>query len=797
MKHKGIINLKNDCLPLLLFFLLPILFLNRGLFSSNEVIAASYTDLRSIFFFTRFYGFSSLKEGILPLWNPYVFGGMPFIATHHPAIFYPLNLIFLLFPINHAINWSISLHLTLSGIFTYYLLRYFSVRRIGATIAGIVFTFSAPQIMHIYAGHLNALSAMVWTPLMFLFLGRLIKGNGYKYGVFLSIAIALQLLAGHPQYLFYSLIALIFYFLFSLPWLHSKGSGWDKIGLKTLAFVALIILALLLSAVQILPTVEIAGYSTRANPTYKWVSTFSFPPESLVTFLIPDFFGNILKVPYWGKNYLWEMTGYLGILPLLLVVIAIFWVRKRTVWFFLFLAVLSLVLAMGKYTPLLKLLYTYIPGFNLFRGNSKWIFLNAFSIAVISGFGADAVVKGIDGLKKKWFTIGVIALTLFIMAALALMLKVFDHAWFKQAIKTAAYSGDFYSNPKPFMQAGFEVAAAAIFRNCALRTMVLLLLGATVLLLYTHKRIRRSIFIPSFLAVIILDFFSFGTRYMVTFDSRNLYWDSEVLNFLKQDREPFRVIAPEMDVNSGMVARIETLNGHDAIMLKRYSEFINLSQGKPLDQQIPWVNITKVNKLTDSLNVRYLLLPSSIDLDIPSFKLVFDNSRHSIYQNLNALPRAFVVHNPKVVRGRDDIFKEMISPEFNPTGYAIIEEEIDERYLPTSKSDLKSEAVQFIHYSPNKVVLKTDLHRDGLLILGDVYYPGWKAYVDNEETKIYRANYIMRAIALPKGRHRVEFRYQPFSFKMGAAVSLATLVLVIGFLLWGRRKYTRLNGSRT
>lgn len=793
MNRKGIINLKIDFIPLLFFFLLPILFLYRGLFSSSEVIGASNADLRLIFFHTRFYGFNSLKQGCLPLWNPYLFAGTPFIATLHTAIFYPLNLIFLLFPTVYAINWSIATHLTLSAVFTYYLLRYFKVRRIGATISGIVYTFSAPQVMHIYAGHLNALSAMVWTPLMFLFLDRFLKEDGYKYGVFLSITIALQLLAGQPQYLFYSLIALLFYLLFSLPWLYGKGVSWDRVGLKLLSFAVFIILALFLSAVQILPTAEMVRYSARANLSYEWVSIFSFPPANLITFLIPDFFGDLINIPYWGKNYLWETTGYVGILPLLLTVIAILRVRRRTVWFFGSLAFLSLVLAMGKYTPLLKLSYTYVPGFNLFRGSSKWIFLNAFSIAVISGFGAEAVVNGIVGLKSRRFTISVIALALFVTTALALVLKLFDVNWFKTAIESSINSGDFYSNPQPYMQGGFENAATVIFRVSTLRTTGLLLLGAAVLLLYAYKKLGQRVFMVSFLTIIILDLFLFGMRYMVTFDQRQLYWDSEVVNFLKQDKEPFRVIAPAMEPNSGITSAVETPNGYDTIILKRYSEFINLSQGEPLDKQNLKINISKVNKLTDLLNIKYLLLFSSTKLDIPWFKMVFDNGQYSVYKNLNALPRAFVVHNAKVVQGRNTIFKfkEIISPEFNPNDYAIVEEEINNEYLPTSKSGQKSERIKFIHYSPNKVALETHLYQPGLLILGDVYYPGWKAYIDGRESKIYRTNYIMRGITLPKGRHLVEFRYQPFSFKMGAVVSLTALVFVAGFLVWDCRKKLR------
>lgn len=789
MENK-LIKPKEDWLPLSLLFLLVMVFLHNGLFplGGPQLLSSPYTDIRSYFYPILSFGFDVLSEGKIPLWNPYIYGGTPFIATLQAAIFYPLNCLYLILPISKAINWTIFLHLFLSGVFTYYLLKNYGRSRFGATVASIVYIFSAPHIMHIFAGHMVLLATIVWTPLMFLFLDRFIRGNGYKYGLFLSLTIALQLLAGYPQHLLYSLIALSLYLLFSLIWLYRKGVGWSKIRLKTLAFAAFIILALLLSAVQILPAAEMTKYSTRANLTYEWVSMFSFPPENLATFLIPDFFGDMLKVPYWGKNYLWEMTGYVGILPLILVFISIFCVRKRTVWFFGILAIASLILALGKYTPLLKLLYTYIPGFNLFRGNSKWIFLNAFSIAVISGFGADAVARGFKGLKNRRFTKGIIILALFIMAVLALMLITHDGLWFKQAAQRAIYSGDFYGDSKIFMQEGFETTAVACFRNCALKTAVLILLGTTALLLYAHKKMGRKVFIVSFFALIILDLFSFGMRYMVTFDSRELYWNRKVVNFLKQDKEPFRAIAPDRDVNSGMASKIETLSGYDAIMLKRYSEFINLSQGKPIDKPNLWVNIIKVNKLTNLLNAKYIVLPSGTKLNSPPFSLVFDNGQLSIYRDINALPRAFIVYNWKVMKSRDAIFKEVKSPEFSPAGCAIVEEEIGSEYFPVNKSANHSPVLKFVHYSPNKVTLEAQIDQPGLLILGDTYYPGWRAYIDDEETKIYRANYIMRAIALPKGKHLVEFHYKPFSFKMGSIVSLAAIVFVVGFLTWSRRK---------
>lgn len=781
-----LINVREDLLPLSLLLLLGIVFLHKGIFplDGTQVLSSQATDTRSYFFSILTFGNDSLSKGILPLWNPYIYSGSPYVATLQTAIFYPLNWLYILLPLSTAINLSIALHLFLSGCFTYYLLRHHDVGRFGATISGIVYMFAAPHIMHIYAGHLVLISAITWTPLMFLLLDKLINADRWRYGVWLSFTIALQLLAGYPQDLFYSMIMLSFYLLYNLCQLGIEGKKRGTLLAKGLMFSIAVILGLALSAVQILPTAEMTKYSTRENLTYDWVSIFSFPPENLITFMIPAFFGDMIKVPYWGKNYLWEMSAYVGIMPLILAAMAFFHARRRVVWFFSGLAVVSLILAFGKYTPFLKFLYTYVPGFNLFRGNSKWIFLNAFSLAVLSGFGADAIANHVDHIKNR-FRIGVAGFAFISVSGLIFIYAIFDEAWFREAIGKAVYSGDFFNNPEPFMQMGFEAFAAASFRDGFLWTMALLMSGSAVLFLYSYGILKEKAFKVSLLAIIVFDLFSFGMRYMVTFDSRKTYWDKDIVGFLKQDKEPFRVIAPEMDVNSGMASGIETLGGYDTIMLKRYSEFINLSLGLLPDKPNLSMDIKSVNKLTDLLNARYLVLQSGPSVNNPAFISVFDNGRYRIYQNMNAMPRAFVVHDAKVINDRDSIFREMVGPEFNPAYLAIIEEEPD---IPLNKPTNVSPVPRFMEYSPNMVIMEASLTGPGLLVLGDVYYPGWKAYVDGKETKVYRANYIMRAVALREGRHMVEFRYEPLSFKLGAIISLATLFLMAGFLVWDWRR---------
>ncbi|MBI3813755.1 MAG: YfhO family protein [Nitrospinae bacterium] len=781
MNRRKVFNIHEDWLPIVLLLFSVLFFLHKGLSLSpvTGVLSSQSEDTRSIFYFLRSFGFETLRQGIIPLWNPYIFSGTPFIATLQTAIFYPLNLPFLFLPVSTAINWSIAFHLFLSEIFTYYLLKYYGIGRLGSIVAGIVYTFSAPQIMHVYAGHLNVLTAMVWTPPGFLFLDRFIREENWRYGIFLSLTITFQFLSGQPQYLFYSMIALSLYLLFLLIGSRIDGNRWVKIGKKGIMFFTAIFFSLALSAAQMFPTVEMIKYSTRETLSYEWISMFSFPPENLITFLIPDFFGDMQKLHYWGKNYLWEMSVYAGIMPILLTTAALFFFRNRAIWFFTGTAVISIIFAMGKYTPLLKFLYNYIPIFHLFRGNSKFIFLNALSIAVLSGFGADAVSKRL--YMERQFRIVFTGFFILIIVSMFVMYAVFDDTWFREAINRAVYSGDFFGGAEPVMQSGFEVTAAAFFRKSVAWTMLLFILCFTILLLHSYKKLKGKTFSVIIIAITILDLFAFGMRYMATFDSREVYWDEDVVKFLKKDIQPFRVIAPSMDANSGMASRIETLGGYEPMMLKRYSEFINFSQGYSQDKPDLYLSINSINRLTDLLNAKYLVLKSGDKVNHPSFKPVFNNGRFSIFKNLNAMPRSFIVHKYKVIGDRDSVFKEMMSPEFNPADSVILEEDIENIFVKSA--DISPSPI-FMDYSPNHIKIEAISNTPCLLILGDSYYPGWRAFIDGNETKIYRANYVMRAVVLTKGRHTVEFIYTPLSFKIAVIISLITISFITGFFVW-------------
>jgi hypothetical protein len=230
-----------------------------------------------------------------------------------------------------------------------------------------------------------------------------------------------------------------------------------------------------------------------------------------------------------------------------------------------------------------------------------------------------------------------------------------------------------------------------------------------------------------------------------------------------------------------MLEGIENVGGFDAFVLKNYNEFMNFAQRRPAEEPYLSMDLRGYSRLLDLLNVKYYVVSAGVSLPLPGFALAFQNHGYWVYRKQDALPRSFIVHEAWVMKDRDAILRRMAGAGFDPTSYAIVEEEI--QGLPGSAS-AQSPLPEVVEHSLNRVAIKAQLEKRGLLVLGDAYYPGWRVFVDGRESQIYRANYVMRAVLLPEGNHVIEFRYDPLSFKIGAAITVLTFVAVLGWLTW-------------
>jgi uncharacterized membrane protein YfhO len=228
-----------------------------------------------------------------------------------------------------------------------------------------------------------------------------------------------------------------------------------------------------------------------------------------------------------------------------------------------------------------------------------------------------------------------------------------------------------------------------------------------------------------------------------------------------------------------MAHDIANIGGYDANVIKEYSEFINLSDGKPIEEPRIVMEVRQISKLTNLLNLKYLLLPANVRIEHPTIKPVFNNSKYTLFDNTQAIPRTFIVHESKTLSGRDVIFKELARAEFNPLKYVILEEPSKLTRKISSENYQQEPNPTIVEYSPNRVTIKTNLFEDGYLVLGDTFYPGWNAYVNGKKSKILKTNYIMRSVFLEKGEHVVKFVYEPKSFTIGMIITLTSMVILI------------------
>ncbi len=347
-----------------------------------------------------------LRAGELPLWNPFIFAGMPLAASVYPGAFYPPNWVFAVLPPQWAMNLVVitTYHLALIG--TYLYARRIGVARVGALLAGIAFAFGGFMINHL--SHTSRIAAAAWLPWILLALESIAQSDSWRqawrWSVLGALFIALQFVAGEPQMVAFTVIVAAPCALFAL-W-----QGAHKTArLRCLAGLALMaVCGVLFTLPQLLPSLELLTQSERNDPGPLFFDTFSFPPRQLPGLLIPYFFGGAsmppYRVPYWGTDNAAVNAGYVGMLTWLLALAAIVRAGKnRRVWLWLGIAAGTLVLAFGGYLPfeLNHLLYR-IPGYKAFRGSYRHHFEFTFALAMLGGLGANVLLPKLEQLGKQF-----------------------------------------------------------------------------------------------------------------------------------------------------------------------------------------------------------------------------------------------------------------------------------------------------------------------------------------------------------------------------------------------------------
>lgn len=378
----------------------------------------------------------SLRAGELPLWNPHIFAGVPFLAAGQHSALYPLSVIFYMLPLPGAYGWFAALHLFLAGVFTYLFTRTLRIGRAGSALAGVTFMFSGFMVIRNVFPMIVA--AAVWLPVILTAVERIVRrAEGGEASLVPhmpdvalgTVSFGMVFLAGHPEMYYYIALVAGAYGAWRLAGAHLSSTSQPSLISGASALLCMALLGLGLGAAQWLPLLKLVRHNFRGGATtFQEVLNWAYPSRRIIALLLPDFFGNpshhsyfdplawrfdtlcdhtvtatqsIKTVPvtvnalgeridtiYWGiKNYV-EGAGYVGTLPLLLALVGILCRGGKRKGFFILLAVLSLLFAFGS--PLYIAIYK-LPGFDQIHSPFRWIYPYTLAMAILAGMGFDAL----------------------------------------------------------------------------------------------------------------------------------------------------------------------------------------------------------------------------------------------------------------------------------------------------------------------------------------------------------------------------------------------------------------------
>jgi len=766
-------------------FILTLLYFSDVL--TSEILLVE-RDLTSFFYPFRFTWVEALRQGHFPFWTPYIKCGVPVFATIQAGVLYPLSLLYFFLPLDLAFNWTIILHFFLVAVFTYAFMRELGATVQGALTAALALLFSG----YLISVHnvLNTLLSVSWYPIVMLCGCRLVQYGKMRWAVDSAVAFCYMFLGGGMEIVIFTFASLLLLCLYPelLPLRITEKSPSLKLRLGLLGLTLVLFLGTCM--VQIIPFMELYFRSGRYGGVDLGEATlWSLAPRDLIYFLLPDIYGQRLSPDrYWKlQNYL--KTIYVG--PVILFLAGFYFVRqgKRSLPL---LAALSLVLilALGKYTPLYPFLYKHLPLFSSLRYPVKFIFLFVFYLCIASGLGLDLLAQRFSEKRheNRWFT-GLLVSVVLALAGLLLL------ALFKPALVPVSVQKWIGKSMAP----AYLSLALHNFKRLLFLTIILLIL---VFFGLRHKLVRFGG--PLLVVLLCLDLFLGNRGYALKLDAETFHAETPMIHALKSDEDLFRFhVMPEkrdLSVIAGknyrefhlrrkdvlgfdlmMEHHLFDIDGYNVPLQPRYEKLIRLIRNQPL---------TSIRNLLDMLNVKYVL--SAEPIDIPGFTLVREGAgTNKLYENRNWLPRAFMVKNYQVLEGEQEFARAFHESEFS-LRQTVLLEVIPDRFLTLKKQPAVptlSPAVKIVKYENNRIVLDVSTPQAALLFMSEAYYPGWHAYVDGREEEILRADYVFRTIPVGPGSHRIEVVYQPLSFKIGLAVSLLTIFLLIaGWMIWARRK---------
>jgi len=752
------------------------------------------------------------KDGHAPLWTNSMFGGMPtyqiWYAHANNVTTYIGKGLKAVFPV----PTDIVLLYLLGAYFLFSTLR---LKPWVAALGAIALAFTSYNFIYIEAGHLNKAYAIAYLPPIIGAILLCYRGQRLWGSVLLALFMALEIRTNHIQMTYYLFIALLVYVLFELY--HTfKTKDWKNFIQASALQIGAVILAVLVNASVLFPTYEYSKLTTRGKANIvkvedggkssgldkKYAYDWSQGVGENITFLIPNAYGGsssgvldekseVVKFftkngfpenqavqiaqnlpTYWGEKMFTAGPWYFGAAVIFLFILGIVIVKDRIKWWILTATVLIIFLAFGRHFPLISdLFFDYFPMYNKFRAVESTLVIAAILIPVLAILAVNELLTKADQIvnldKKVLYTfvgVGGVCLLVALLPNLFLDFKSSTHTEFVSSL--GQQLGD--------QHAGTELGNALVKDRSSLaskdayRSLLIVALTFGLVWFYIKRKVSVNVFVALLAIIILADLWAVDKRYLNN-DSfvdaktgRTHVAEREVDQLIRMDKDPsYRVLDLTTNPFSDAKASYfhKNLGGYHAAKLMRFQELVENQFNGAINEDV-----------LDMFNVRYVIRQNQ------------QNGAEQIQRRSTAAGNAWFVD--KVTFVKDNAQEMHAISSFDPSKEAFVHEEFKGKLTPARLGHAANAEIKLVSYHPDTLKYESTSPNDAFAVFSEVYYEkGWKAYIDGNEVPIIRADYILRALQIPGGNHKIEFIFAPESMRISNIVSLiASIILVLGLI---------------
>lgn len=742
------------------------------------------------------------EAGEQALWATNAFAGMPGFMISYPSVVPQADIVVNLL---RAWMWPSSHFLLL--LFGMYLLTWYLSRdKLAGLFSAIAFGLTTYIPVFLVAGHNSKFVAVAWAPWLLLAFAYTLRKPSLKAGLLFALVMALNLRAGHIQITYYTTIIIGIWWIFEA--VHAVRSGSSKLFWQATAWlVAGSVAALLMVAQPYLAQAEYKQYTIRGTSSggepggmaWQYAMGWSQGFGELLTLFVADAYGG--NTSYWGPKLFTGGPHYFGVLTIALAVLALTRKRDPTTRALGVAGFVMILFALGDHLSAVnRPMFNHFPLFDAFRVPETWLLAVSLTTSILAGIGISSLLKaGRDqSMRRAAFLIfGATAGFLFLLLLAPDSVLDFEKRGESERLSQqiqSQYPGISTSDPQVQQVLTQEINRRKterrdLFVSDARRSVLFLAFGLLIVFLFFREKLPDWLVGIAFAALILLDLGGVGRRYLnkdqLTSSSdaaeevQTFAFDSFILDRIEEAGGPghMRVLSLEFGldptVNSRPSYYYESLGGYHGAKLRLYQDFLENILFSPS------TNGLNANAL-NMMNTRYVVGRRAV----PGYEMVFqdDASKNSVFENPDVLPRAFFVSSTEVIVGSEETWTRLAASDFDPAETVILAGHTDLLSTPVDSSS--TAIVNLVKFTPLEIEWRVDTDAPRWLVVSELYYPaGWTAEIDDQEAEIHRADYLLRAVHVPEGEHRIRMRFDPPSHTIGVWIACISTILVYGGLV--------------